>query len=261
MSNSLKLLLTGDSILQRRLNSPDDAELKPLFDKVRAADVAFTNFEVLANDYLGDPALEGGGSHFGAPAWVVDELTAAGFDLFATATNHSLDYSISGLLHSIEAMEQRGVSFAGVGRNLEEARRPCYHTSPKGTGAMISCASTFGKGQEAGAARPDLQGRPGLNPLHFETVHEVTEQQLTSLREIAGQLGLEAERQQKIKMGFAFAPNDPAVFPLGDLKFKSSNEARVRTTANGKDIAGMVRWVKEARGLSDIVLVSLHAHE
>ena len=37
--------------------------------------------------------------------------------------------------------------------------------------------------------------------------------------------------------------------------------ANVRTTANGKDIAAMVRWVKEARGLSDIVLVSLHAHE
>src|ERR1044071_5947548 len=113
--STLSLLLTGDSILQRRLNSRDDAELKPLFDKVRAADVACTNFEVLANDYRGDPALEGGGSHFGAPAWVVDELTAAGFDLFATATNHSLDYSISGLLHSIEEMEQRGVSFE-IGR-------------------------------------------------------------------------------------------------------------------------------------------------
>ena len=216
---------------------------------------------MLANDYRGDPALEGGGSHFGAPAWVVDELLAAGFDLFATATNHSLDYSISGLLHSIEAMEARGISFAGVGRNLEEARRPCYHTSPKGTVAMISCASTFGKGQEAGAARPDVQGRPGLNPLHFETVHEVSEQQLASLREIADQLGLEAERQQKIKMGFAFAPNDAAVFPMGDLKFKSSNKAEVRTTPNAKDIAGMVRWVKEARGLADLVLVSLHAHE
>jgi len=50
MPNTLRLLLTGDSILQRRLNSRDDTELKPLFDKVRAADVAFTNFEVLAND-------------------------------------------------------------------------------------------------------------------------------------------------------------------------------------------------------------------
>ena len=235
MSHSLRLLLTGDSILQRRLQSRDDAELQPLFDKVRAADVAFTNLEVLANDYRGDPALEGGGSHFGAPSWVLDELVEAGFELFATATNHSLDYSISGLLHSIEAMEARGLSFAGVGRNLEEARRPCYHTHPHGTVAMMSCASTFAKGQEAGAARPDLQGRPGLNPLHFETVHEVTEQQLAALREIAEQLGLEAERQQKIKMGFAFAPADPALFPLGELKFKSSEPtAQVRTTANGQ---------------------------
>src|SRR5262245_13017167 len=258
---TLSLLLSGDSILQRGLNSRDDAELRPLFDKVRAADVAFTNLEVLANDYLGDPALEGGGSHFGAPAWVLDELAAAGFDLFATATNHALDYSISGLVHTIEALEARGLSFAGIGRNLEDARRPCYHTSPAGTVAMISCCSTFAKGAEAGAQRPDLPGRPGLNPLHVETVHEVTGQQLAALREIADQLGLEAERQQKIKFGFAFPLADAALFPLGDLKFKSANRAQVRTTPNPKDVAAMKRWVQEARGLADLVLVSLHAHE
>jgi poly-gamma-glutamate capsule biosynthesis protein CapA/YwtB (metallophosphatase superfamily) len=54
---------------------------------------------------------------------VLDELVAAGFDLFATATNHALDYSISGLVHTIGALEARGLSFAGVGRNLEDARR------------------------------------------------------------------------------------------------------------------------------------------
>jgi len=266
MSNpSLRLLLTGDSILQRRLRSRTDAELSPLFDRVRAADVAFTNLEVLANDYRGDPALESGGSHFGAPAWVLDELSDAGFDLFATATNHCLDYSIAGLVHSIEAMEARGLSFAGVGRNLEDARRPCYHTHPHGTVAMISCASSFAKGQEASAQRPDLPGRPGLNPLRFETMHEVTEAQLAALREIADQLGLEAERLQKVKMGFAFAPSDPAVFPLNGMNFRAlppgGNAAAVRTTASKKDIDGIVRWIAEARGLSDVVLVSLHAHE
>ena len=157
----LSLLLTGNSILQRRLNSRDDPELRPLFDKVRAADVAFTNLEGLANDYRGDPALESGGSHFGAPAWVLDELVAAGFDLFATATNHALDYSISGLVHTIEALEARGLSFAGVGRNLEDARRPCYHTSPAGTVAMISVLLDLRQGQRGGraAARPSGTSR------------------------------------------------------------------------------------------------------
>ena len=258
---SLTLLLSGDSILQRRLNSRDDAELKPLFDQVRAADVAFTNLEVLANDYRGDPALESGGSHFGAPAWVLDELKDAGFDLFAAATNHALDYSISGLVHTIEALEARGLSFAGVGRTLEDARRPCYHTSPAGTVAMISVCSTFAKGNEAGQQRPDLPGRPGLNPLHVETVHEVTEQQLAAVRDIAEATGIEAERQQRIKAGGAFPLADPTLFPLGDLKFRSANRAQVRTTSNPKDVASIKRWVEEARGLSDLVIVSLHAHE
>ena len=259
--NPLRLLLTGDSILQRRLQSRLDEAARPLFDRVRAADVAFTNLEVLANDYRGEPALESGGSHFGAPAWVLDELTEAGFDLFATATNHCLDYSISGLIHSIEAMEARGLSFAGTGRNLEDARRPVYHTHPHGTVAMVSCASSFAKGQEASAQRPDLPGRPGLNPLRFETMHEVTPPQLETLREIAGQLGLEQERLQKIKMGFAFPPSDPSVFPLNGMNFRSANRAAVRTSVNRKDVDGIVRWLKEARGLCDVLLVSIHAHE
>ncbi|MBX3501501.1 MAG: CapA family protein [Alphaproteobacteria bacterium] len=257
----LRILLTGDSILQRRLQSRADDVLSPLFDRVRAADVAFTNLEVLANDYRGDPVLESGGSHFGAPSWVLDELVEAGFDLFATATNHSLDYGVAGLLHTLQAMEARGLSFAGIGRNLEDARRPVYHTHPHGTVAMLSCTSSFAKGQEASAQRPDLPGRPGLNPLRFETVHEVTPPQLEALREIADQLGLEAERQQKIKMGFAFAPSDPALFPLGTMNFRAANRPAVRMTANRKDIDGMTRWIREARGLSDVVLVSLHAHE
>jgi len=241
--NTLRLLLTGDSILQRRLQSRADSVLSPLFDRVRAADVSFTNLEVLANDYRGDPALESGGSHFGAPAWVLDELSEAGIDLFAAATNHALDYGVAGLVHTIEALEVRGLSFAGVGRNLEDARRPVYHTHPQGTVAMISCASSFAKGQEASAQRPDLPGRPGLNPLRFETMHEVTEAQLATLREIADQLGLEAERQQKIRMGFAFAPSDASVFPLNGMNFRSANKAAVRTTASKKDIDGIVRWI------------------
>ncbi|MBS0540183.1 MAG: CapA family protein [Proteobacteria bacterium] len=262
---TLRLLLSGDSILQRRLQSRTDPVLSPLFDRVRAADVAFTNLEVLANDYRGDPALESGGSHFGAPAWVLDELSEAGFGLFAAATNHALDYGVAGLVHTIEALEARGLSFAGIGRNLEDARRPVYHTHPNGTVAMISVASSFAKGQEASAQRPDLPGRPGLNPLHFETMHEVTESQLASLREIAGQLGLESERQAKIKMGFAFAPSDPAVFPLNGMNFRAlpagANAPKVRTTARAADIDAIVRWIREARGLADVVLVSLHAHE
>ena len=257
----LRLALTGDSILQRRLLSRADPALRPLFDLVRGADIGFTNLEVLANDYAGEPALESGGSHFGAPAWVLDELTEAGFALFAAATNHALDYGPTGLLRTIRALDARGLSHAGIGRNLEDARRPVYHGHPNGTVAMLACASSFAKGQEASAQRPDMPGRPGLNPLHVETLHEITAEQLATLRAIATGLGLEGQRLQNIGMGFGFPPASEDIFPFAGLDFCAAETVALHTRPRERDMADMARWVHEARGLSDIVLVSIHAHE
>jgi poly-gamma-glutamate capsule biosynthesis protein CapA/YwtB (metallophosphatase superfamily) len=258
---TLRIALTGDSILERRLLSRTDPELRPLFDLIRGADIGFTNLEVLPNDFRGDPALESGGSHFGAPSWVLDELTEAGFQMFAGATNHSLDYGVAGLREALAQLERRGLCHAGVGLNLEESRRPAYHTHPNGTVALISCCSTFAKGQEASAQRPDMPGRPGLNPLRFQTMHEVTKAQLATVREVAEQLGLEKQRQQRVQLGFAFPPDDPATVTLGDMLFRAAATPAIRTTAKAADLDGIARWVREARAGADLVFVSLHAHE
>ncbi len=223
---NLTLALTGDSILQRRLMSTTDPAATPLFDLIRGADIAFTNLEVVPNDYRGDPALESGGSHFGAPAWVLDDLAEAGFNLFATAHNHALDYSIAGLRHALAAMNARGLTHAGTGENLEEARRPAYHPHPNGTAALLSCSATFAKGQEASAQRPDMPGRPGLNPLRYDTVYEVTAPQLATLRQVADQLGLEKDRQTYIQLGFVFPPEDPKIFPVKDMNFREAETPR-----------------------------------
>jgi poly-gamma-glutamate synthesis protein (capsule biosynthesis protein) len=257
----LRIALTGDSILMRRLGTLTDAEVRPLFDIVRDADVAFTNLECLPNGYRGDPALESGGSHFAAPPWVIDELVDAGFDLFAAATNHCLDYSISGLLAAKEELDRRGVLYAGIGQHLGEARMPVYRDHPHGTVAMLSCASTFAKGQEAAAQTAEMQGRPGLNPLRFETLHQVTPAQLETLREVTEQLGLEKQRQSKIQLGFGFPLDDPEAVALGDLVFSAADKAGLRTKAKAKDLDAIARWVREARLASDVVMVSVHAHE
>ncbi|KAB8123138.1 CapA family protein [Komagataeibacter medellinensis] len=257
----MRIALTGDSILLRRLNSLEDETLLPLFDLIRGADVAFTNLEVLPNDFRGDPALESGGSHFGAPSWVIDELCDAGFDLFATATNHSLDYSISGLRAAMEAMQARELLYAGVGDCLEAARRPTYCTRPQGTVAMTSCTSSFATGQEAASQTDGMQGRPGPSALHFDTMHTITPGHFTTLRDIAVSLGLETLRERTIQLGFAFPPTDPSVLPIGGLNFRAGEQARITTRPNARDLADMARWVEEARMTSDRVIVSIHAHE
>ncbi len=259
--SSMKLAVTGDSIITRRVGISLDEPTRSLIELLTDTDVAFTNLEVLPNDFAGYPALESGGSHFAAHQWVMDDLTDMGFNLFACANNHSLDYSIEGLIATIEVLEERQIPFAGIGRNLAESRMPVYLDTPAGSVGMISCSSSFSSGQEAAEQRPDMVGRPGLNPLHFDTTYYVTAGQLNTIREVAFGLGLEQQRQERIQLGFKFPPDDPDVFPFLESNFKIADEPYVETVPKEKDVAAMERWVQDARRRSDLVIVSLHAHE
>jgi len=265
------LVLTGDSIITRRVSARRDEPTRRLVKRIEDADVAFTNLEVLPNDFRGYPAVESGGTHLAAGAWVLEELTAMGFNLFACANNHSLDYSIEGLLATIEALESRDLLYAGIGRNLAEARMPAYLDHGGGSVAMLACTSTFAKGQVAGEQRPEIQGRPGLNPLRFETTYEVTREQLDALREIADSLGLDRLRRERIQLGFAFPPDDPEIFhlleanlksgSLLDAKFRVAERTAIATAPKVRDIEEIARWTREARMRADVVVVSFHAHE
>lgn len=234
MSGPLRLALAGDSIIQRPLNSLTDETVRPLFDLIRSTDVAFTNLEVIANDFQGHPALESGGMHLGAPATVLDDLRDAGFNLFATATNHSLDYGVAGVLASIEAMEARKLNYAGIGRNLEEARRAVYVTHPRGTVAMMSCTSTFAKGQEASHQKSDMIGRPGLSPLRFTQVYDVTPDQLAVVRQMADQLGIEKKRLTRIQGGYDFHPESQDHVAFGNMLFHAAARPGVHTSPEKK---------------------------
>lgn len=258
---AFRLLLSGDSMITRRPALARDPATRGLRALIDDADLAFTNLEVLPNDFRGYGAAECGGTHLAAHSWVVDELIAMGFDLVSAATNHALDYSIEGLLATIEVLESRALPFAGIGRNLAEARMPVYVDHPAGTLALLSCCSTFVRGQEAAEQRPDLPGRPGLNPLRHDRVYDVTPSQLAVLREIAEALGLERQRLETIQLGFAFPPDSEDLFPFLGQTFRAAAQAAVTVSPNRRDLEAIVRWVREARDRADLVVVSVHAHE
>ncbi|MEX2425295.1 MAG: CapA family protein [Thermomicrobiaceae bacterium] len=257
----MKLALTGDSIITRRVGINLDDQTRGLIELLTDTDVSFTNLEVLPNDFAGYPAVESGGSHFAAHQWVMDDLTDMGFNLFSCANNHSLDYSIEGLMAMIDVLDERGILYSGVGENLASSRMPVYLDTPAGSVGMISCSSTFHSGQEAGEQRPDMQGRPGLNPLHYETTYHVTQAQYDAIRDVSLGLGLEQQRLERIQLGFSFPPDDPDVLPFLEGNFKVGPETRVETNPKEKDVLAMEKWVRDARRRSDLVIVSLHAHE
>jgi len=256
----LNLALTGDSLITRRISVYEDEPTQQLLALLREADVSFTNLETVPNNFQGYPVEESGGAHLGAHEWVLDELVNAGINLFATPNNHSLNYEIPGLLALIDILDRRGLAYAGIGRNLAEARMPVYLDTAAGSVALVACASTFAKGQQASEQRPDFAGRPGLNPLRYKTTYYVTQQQQETLREIAVGLGLEERRLEGIRMGFRFPPDDPDVSPFLESNFKVGNP-RIETEPNMKDLDAISLWVREASMRSDLVVASLHAHE
>lgn len=260
-TTELTLALTGDSMITRHAAPRADAATQALFRLIREADVAFANLEMVPNTFRGYPAGGWGGTHMAADARVLDDLVAMGFDLFACATNHSLDYHIEGVLATIEELDRRDLAFAGIGRNLGEARMPAYFGHPKGVVAMLSCCSTFSPGQEAGEQRPEIQGRPGLNPLRFETIYDVTADQMAALRTVAEQTGLEEQRQHMIQLGFRFAADDPEIFPLLGANFRAADRPAVHMAPRQKDVEAIAAWTRDARTRADIVVVSVHGHE
>ncbi len=259
--SGIRVALTGDSLITRGLMHGRDRETAAMYDIVRGSDVGFTNLETVPNNFVGYPVEESGGAHLGAHEWVLGELRDGGFNLLAAANNHSLNYGVLGLLELIEILDRRSIAYSGIGRNLAEARAPVYLDTDSGSVALISCASTFAKGQQASEQRPDMAGRPGLNPLRYSTTYHVTEQQFQTIRAVAEDLGLEDRRLQSIQMGFGFAPEDPDVFPFLGGSFKKSDSVRLETRAHQGDLEAISGWVREASDRADIVIVSIHAHE
>ncbi len=255
----MRIALTGDSIVTRRGLGADPAA-RPLFDLLRGCDAAFTNIEVVPNGFRGDPGFENDGSHLAAEPAVLDDLMRCGFNLFTAANNHILDYGIAGLRIAMAEMDRRGMVHAGLGETLELARMPAYLDTAAGSVALLACCSTFPKGKEAGAQRPEMQGRPGLAPLRFDTVHEVTAAQMAALRELDLALGLAERRRERIQLGFGFAPAE-GEFEFQGLRYREAARPAIRTAARAADVAAMARWVREARGRADLVVLSLHAHE
>jgi poly-gamma-glutamate synthesis protein (capsule biosynthesis protein) len=88
-------------------------------------------------------------------------LTAAGIDCCVLANNHMLDWGITGLLDTLDALDQAGIKHAGAGRHLGDARTPAILNIGAGMRVIVfSIGSTSSGIPLAWSAEED---RPGLN--------------------------------------------------------------------------------------------------
>lgn len=259
MSQPMTFVATGDSFITRRLPSKDEA-FNQLSSLIRSAAVRFTNLEVTTHYFEGIPSAVSGGTWAVASPDVLEDLKAYGFNLVAWANNHTLDYSYGGLEATEKYLNQYGFVHAGAGSHLGKANEPKYLETPSGRVALISVTSSFHETAVAGEQRPDMIGRPGINPLRYDTVYTISAEKMKSLKTIAETVGINAVQNLAVKEGFRVEPSGD-VFQFGAYTFKEGDEEGQATTPRQKDMERILRAISEAERQADYVVVSVHAHE
>ena len=252
MAKDLHLLCVGDAFISRRIGVyGSEPDVAPLFKRIKDADVSFINLEIAIHSYKGYPIGERKYDAYGqADPAVADDLKELGFDLCSCANNHAMDYSEGGLRATLRNLDRVGLVHSGSGMNLAEAREPAFIDTSQGVVSLVS-ACTWDLGV-ASHARMNLPGRPGINPIHLDTVYHLNSEHWHHFKEMVGALDHAAD---------IFVDEPKFIrFPDRETKFMKGEETRREYVPRQSDVEGNLRAVKDARALSDYALFSLHDH-
>lgn len=258
--DKLTFITTGDAFITRRFPEGGYAGYKEIREVISRHDVKFSNLEMTFHNNEGTPAAVSGGTWAMAEPRCLDDMKSYGFNLFTTANNHTGDYGEGGVLATIRHLKEREMVFSGTGANLAEASKACYLETPKARVALVSACSTFHISNIAGGQSGEVTGRPGLNPLRFNTTYHVTEPCFKMVKELAGLTYVNAYEDYGIKLGYS-NPKPDGIANFGSYNFSLDTENKICSVPNQRDMKRIEEEIWEARRQADVVLVSIHAHE
>ena len=258
VSDGFSLAAVGDCIIARPISQTQDTLFKGVVKILQEPDATFGNFEGTTIDrhhFTGHPEAEFGGVWIiGTPA-VAKDLKTMGFDLVSRANNHATDWGIEGMRSTSQALEEAGLVHAGVGEHLAAARKAQYFDTPKGRVALISMASSFTPLSRAIPPVGEAPGRPGLNALRTTRYSLVTREELQILRKI----------HDEQPIGFIRPiPNEtpnPNELELFGVNYRVGDHRGFSYKMNPTDEREILKSIRQAKQMSDFVIVTIHAHE
>ncbi|MGN1180408.1 MAG: CapA family protein [Suilimivivens sp.] len=113
--------------LLRRGVTMENGISESLLARMQEQDIMMLNNEFPYTD-RGTPT-EGKTYTFRADTAAVSYLEDMGADIVSLANNHIYDFGETGLLDTLDTLEEAGIPYVGAGRNLEEASAPVYFIS------------------------------------------------------------------------------------------------------------------------------------
>lgn len=256
----IKMIATGDSFVTRRLPEGGYEGFEEIKAVIEDHQVKFSNLEMTFHRMEGTPAAVSGGTWAMAGPECLDDMKSYGFNLFTTANNHSGDYGEGGVTATIRHLKERCMAFSGTGRNLDEASGACYLETSGARIGLVSACSTFELSGMAGSQSGLVCGRPGLNPLRFQTTYHVKQEYFDMVNRLAELTYVNAYDDYGVKIGYG-NPCPEGVTHFGKHLFMLDEENAVHSAPLEKDMKRLEEEIREARRQSDLVLASIHAHE
>uniref|UniRef100_UPI003F644F18 CapA family protein n=1 Tax=Erwinia sp. V71 TaxID=3369424 RepID=UPI003F644F18 len=181
------------------------------------------------------------------------------------ANNHTGDFGWEGVVHTLDAAEERDLIPCGIGRNLDDARLPRFLDTANGRVGVVALGSTRSEVFLAANGGASTQPRPGLNPLRWGRAYVLPDAQFEQLKQITRDLGIDESVREGMRVE-VMADKGANEFKFGSL-FESSlqiergDQAAVRTWFNEQDCQANEHSIRDAANRSDFTLVSLHTHE
>ena len=126
---------------------------------IASGDVRLVNFETVVNDGTCRPAAWSGGTWSSMDPSVLPDFFAFGFNGCGCANNHSLDFSQDALFMTMKTFREKGMPFAGIGENLQEATKAAFVDTPNGKVAFLSISAAFHPDAMAGWKTSRSPGR------------------------------------------------------------------------------------------------------
>ena len=198
-TGNFTIALAGDTMLTRRLTPFKEDRFLKLREIFRGADASFANLEGTVHTWdEGTPGITQGTFMTTDPK-LLDDLKWLGINLVCCANNHAFDYGEDGVRANLKHLDAAGIAHAGTGKNLAEARAPGYLDTPNGRVALVAATAAFRPWNQAGEQRPDLRGRPGINPLGFQTTYSVDAKAFEQLQRINQSLGFDKSNERARK--------------------------------------------------------------
>jgi poly-gamma-glutamate capsule biosynthesis protein CapA/YwtB (metallophosphatase superfamily) len=133
---------------------------------LRQADILFGQLEIALSLKVETQVSALGYSRRPCDPKKVSVLTHAGFDLISWASNHALDWGETAFLETIDTLTKNNIAVIGVGRNIDEARKPLILERKRTKVAFLAYCSVLPKGYDARA------DKLGCAPMRASTFYE-----------------------------------------------------------------------------------------